>query len=260
MPDASWGRLTYHILLQLIGLYGIFYFVTEGLWWHLFAALFIMFLSQWTIYAHYHMGVCHRAWRFTYKYIDHFFSVVGIMMGMGAPIPWSIIHRAHHKYVDTPEDPHSPQQRGWFIIHFHGWPTPDLFNSKVHKKDLLTEYSHLIMFNSYFSVALTTVLGWLFVFSLFGIEGVLATCIGFGLSNMNLGFTNGWIHRLGDGVIDKPSLFWWSAIIGSPEAYYHKEHHEKPFKYSHTKSLWEWNARLVDLFVNIGLVKLNDKI
>ena len=137
LNKISWLRLTYHLLLQFVGLYALYFIFSTEQYMLLIPALLIMFFTQFTIYAHYHMVVTHQSWKFNYKLFDHIFSVSGILMGMGSPIPWAIIHRLHHKHTDTEDDPHSPSYYGLFITHFHAWKAPDIINAKVPKKDLL---------------------------------------------------------------------------------------------------------------------------
>ena len=62
--------------------------------------------------AGYHRYITHNAIKPTLvgKYIL-FFSVVAV--GLVEPIPYAIVHRAHHKYSDTPNDPHSPSVGFW---------------------------------------------------------------------------------------------------------------------------------------------------
>lgn len=259
LNKISWTRLTYHLLIQMIGIYALYFIFSTSQYYLFIPALLVMFFTQFTIYAHYHMVVTHKAWKFNYKIFDHLFSVSGILMGMGSPIPWAIIHRLHHKHTDTEDDPHSPTHYGWFITHFHGWKTPDIINARVPKKDLIRDFSHLNIYNSQISITAVNIITWISIYYMFGLAGILATGLGLALTNNNIGITNGWIHRLGEGNVDKPNLILWTLLLGSPEAYFHKEHHEKPFKYKHSESWFEWHARLVEIFNNIGLVTINEK-
>lgn len=258
LSKISYTRLGYHLLLQAMGLFAIYHFFTTEQYALFIPALLVMFLSQFTIYAHYHMVVTHKAWKFNYKWIDHIFSIVGITQGMGSPIPWAIIHRLHHRHLDSEDDPHSPKHFGLFITQFHGWKTPDIVNARVPKKDLLRDFSHLTVYNNKAVIGLIGLLTWITVFLLFGMSGVLAVALGLAISNNNVGITNSWTHRLGDGVVDKPNLLIWALMLGSPEAYFHKEHHDAPYKYKHSESIFEWHARLVEFFSKIGVVTIHD--
>lgn len=40
------------------------------------------------------------------------------IMMVGSAVLWVATHRAHHKYSDTVNDPHSPKHRGYFYSHF----------------------------------------------------------------------------------------------------------------------------------------------
>ena len=57
-----------------------------------------------------HRCLAHRAFRVhpaLAAFLDTYFQVTG-----GAnPETWAAIHRLHHRYADTPPDPHSPRQR-----------------------------------------------------------------------------------------------------------------------------------------------------
>lgn len=66
----------------------------------------------------YHRLLSHRAFKCP-KFVEYFWVLPGYLAFEGSPIWWTAIHRAHHRYVDTPLDPHSPQS-GWFYSYF-GW-------------------------------------------------------------------------------------------------------------------------------------------
>lgn len=66
----------------------------------------------------YHRLLSHRALTCP-KFVEYFFVLGGYLSFEGSPIWWSAIHRAHHKYVDTPLDPHSP--RFGMAHSYYGW-------------------------------------------------------------------------------------------------------------------------------------------
>jgi len=66
----------------------------------------------------YHRLLSHRSFR-CIKPVEYFFVLAGYLAFEGSPIWWAAIHRAHHRYVDTPLDPHSPR---YGIGHsYFGW-------------------------------------------------------------------------------------------------------------------------------------------
>jgi fatty-acid desaturase len=66
----------------------------------------------------YHRLLSHRSFK-CLKAVEYFFVLAGYLAYEGSPIWWAAIHRAHHKYVDTPLDPHSPR---YGVMHSYlGW-------------------------------------------------------------------------------------------------------------------------------------------
>jgi len=74
----------------------------------------------------YHRLLSHRSFACP-KFVEYFWVLMGYLAFEGSPIWWATIHRAHHRYVDTPLDPHSPRYGlhnahvGW-LTH-HGYAT-----------------------------------------------------------------------------------------------------------------------------------------
>jgi len=66
----------------------------------------------------YHRLLSHRSFTCT-RIAEYFWVLGGYLAFEGSPIWWATIHRAHHKYDDTPLDPHSPKY-GLFNAHV-GW-------------------------------------------------------------------------------------------------------------------------------------------
>jgi len=76
----------------------------------------------------YHRLLSHRTFR-TNKFVEYFFVLAGYLSMEGSPIWWASIHRAHHKYVDTPLDPHSP--RFGFYNALFGWLTRETYPDHI---------------------------------------------------------------------------------------------------------------------------------
>ena len=47
-----------------------------------------------------------------------------LCIGVYKPLGWIGIHRLHHKYADTPNDPHSPKYQGAWNVLFSRWDKP----------------------------------------------------------------------------------------------------------------------------------------
>jgi sn-1 stearoyl-lipid 9-desaturase len=97
--------------------------------------------------------------------------MAGYLAFEGSPIWWAGIHRAHHRFADTPLDPHSPQRgKKWS---YFGWllkPDPPHINLKSQCRDLyndpLYQFLHrgddpcLLTINLGFRVILWLLFGW----------------------------------------------------------------------------------------------------
>lgn len=90
-----------------------------------------------------HRLLSHRAFR-CHKAVEYFFVFGAYFAYHGAPIWWATIHRTHHKYVDTPLDPHSPRQgilHAYFFYRAFRYPPhmdparqcPDLLKDPVYR-------------------------------------------------------------------------------------------------------------------------------
>ncbi len=89
----------------------------------------------------YHRLLSHRSYSLNSKLVEYFWVLAGYLAFEGSPIWWATMHRAHHRWVDTPLDPHSPRF-GLANAHF-GWlkgPTyPAHIDPAVQSKDLLED-------------------------------------------------------------------------------------------------------------------------
>jgi stearoyl-CoA desaturase (delta-9 desaturase) len=71
------------------------------------------------------------------------------IMMIGPALTWAANHREHHKYVDTPEDPHSPYYRGVMLAYF-GQVLIDINFKFV--RDLLKDKLHRLQVKYYWQV------------------------------------------------------------------------------------------------------------
>ena len=67
----------------------------------------------------YHRYFSHRTFR-TSRAVQFVFALVGASSVQRGPLWWAAHHRNHHRHADTPGDPHSPSQRGFWWSHV-GW-------------------------------------------------------------------------------------------------------------------------------------------
>jgi sn-1 stearoyl-lipid 9-desaturase len=122
-----------------------------------------------------HRLLSHRAFRCN-KIVEYFFVLGAYLAFHGSPIWWATIHRAHHRHVDTPLDPHAPGQG---IMHaysfFRHFEYPDHIDPPTQSRDLLkdpfyrmleqggnwrTGYALCVVSSVLFRVALYFIFGW----------------------------------------------------------------------------------------------------
>jgi stearoyl-CoA desaturase (delta-9 desaturase) len=187
----------------------------------------------------YHRLLSHRSFSCP-KIIEYFWVLMGYLSFQGSPIWWATIHRAHHRYVDTPLDPHSPRY-GLYNAQF-GWLTQHAYASHIdpHKqsKDLVNDpvYRFLeqdsILWRSH-TMAFAVVLGFrLLIWACFGwvaaLASILAAVAVWQIPLMlnvvchipKLGYKN--FRCLDDSV-----NVWWVALLAMGEGW-HNNHHVFP--------------------------------
>ncbi len=187
----------------------------------------------------YHRLLSHRSFDCP-KLVEYFWVFAGYLAFEGSPIWWATMHRAHHRYVDTPLDPHSPRY-GLANAHY-GWMTKagyaEHINPATHGKDLLADplYRFLEQGGDWQRAhLLTAIIGVAFracLFFFFGWQVALASLIA-SLAVLQiplmlnvvchipkLGYKN--FARQDDSV-----NVWWVGILAMGEGW-HNNHHAFP--------------------------------
>ena len=121
VKKASKYNLSMVVFLTIIPIIGIvgtsFYVYYNGI--ELFEPILLISLWFFTgmgITMGYHRYYSHRAFKMP-KWIEYYLLFFAHIMMVGPAITWVANHREHHKYVDTPKDPHSPHYRGWLMAY-----------------------------------------------------------------------------------------------------------------------------------------------
>jgi sn-1 stearoyl-lipid 9-desaturase len=188
----------------------------------------------------YHRLLAHRSFKCS-KIAEYFWVLGGYLSFEGSPIWWAAIHRAHHRYVDMPGDPHSPRISGiwysWFGWLFDkGYPAhidavkqcPDLITDPVYRfleQDFNVTRAHWLVF---FINSSTRLLLW----ALFGWQVALGSLLA-GLAVLQVPlFLNVFCHmpKLGykNFAADDDSVnVWWVALLAHGEGW-HNNHHAFP--------------------------------
>jgi stearoyl-CoA desaturase (delta-9 desaturase) len=101
------------IVVPLLGLIAVPFFVWGwGFSWVDLGLLLGMYvLTALGITVGFHRLFTHRSFA-TYDWVKVIFTALGSMAVEGSMFKWVALHRRHHQYSDTPEDPHSPHHHG----------------------------------------------------------------------------------------------------------------------------------------------------
>jgi sn-1 stearoyl-lipid 9-desaturase len=184
----------------------------------------------------YHRLLSHRSFK-ARRAFEYFFVAGGYLAYQGSPIWWSAIHRAHHKYSDTPLDPHSPR---FGLAHsLYGWMLsgeyPEHIQADKACKDLINDPVYRLLecggsparasllnlvVNVVFRLTLWAVLGWKVA-----LASLITSLMVFHVPLMLnvichmpfLGYKN--FATKDDGV-----NVWWVGLLGLGEGW-HNNHH-----------------------------------
>lgn len=144
----------------------------------LFDALFcvgLYYLRMFAITAGYHRYFAHRTYK-TSRVFQFLMAFLAQTSSQKGALWWAEHHRSHHKHSDTPQDVHSPVQRGFWYAHlgwlFDGTEATDYDNIKDFAK-----YPELVWLNKYWVVP-PVLMG----FTVWAIFGLSTLFIGFFLS------------------------------------------------------------------------------
>jgi sn-1 stearoyl-lipid 9-desaturase len=187
----------------------------------------------------YHRLLSHRSFSCP-KFVEYFWVLAGYLAFEGSPIWWASMHRAHHRWVDTPLDPHSPRYglknayTGWLAYAHY----PEHIKPEEQCKDLLKDplyrfleqggdlhKGHAIGFAFGFGVRAV-------LWALFGWQVALASLLA-GLAVLQIPLMlNVFCHipKLGyknfTGEDDSVNV-WWVAVLAMGEGW-HNNHHAFP--------------------------------
>jgi sn-1 stearoyl-lipid 9-desaturase len=160
--------------------------------------------------------------------------MAGYLAFEGSPIWWAGIHRAHHRFADTPLDPHSPRQgKKWS---YFGWllkPDPPHINLKSQCRDLYHDPLYQFLHRGDDPCLLTVNLSYrAILWLLFGWQVALASLLaGIVVLQMPL-ILNTFCHIPSQGyktydTADDGVNVWWVGYLVGGEGW-HNNHHAFP--------------------------------
>ncbi len=197
-----------------------------------------------TIFLHRHQA--HRALDL-HPVVSHFFRFwLWLTTGMVTK-EWAAIHRKHHAKVETPDDPHSPQQWG---IKKVLWDGTSLYRTEAKNQETIAKYGHGTpddwLERNVYKGRQSLGIGLMFVIDvvLFGPVGITIWAV-----------QMAWIPFFAAGVINGIGHYWgyrnyevqdasrnivpWGILIGGEEL--HNNHHTFPSSAKLSSKRWEFD-------------------
>ena len=221
----------FQILALLAAIALIFY----GEWWHWIVAFGVYALTgSIGASAVYHRLLSHRSYQAPVWW-ERLCTILGTLGGVGSSITWVAIHRAHHRWVDTPKDPHSPWHRGFLRVQFL-----IMFNQPNIRlvPDLLRSNFHVVMHNNYWIIHAAYAL---LLFMLDPMAVIYAHLVPAAMLFHAGGFINTFGHSVGwqdhssrDSSVNNPVL----GILVWGEGW-HNNHHADPADWRFGKKWWQ---------------------
>lgn len=226
--------------------------IVYGNWYHwLIAVTVYFFTGSIGMSGTYHRLLSHKSYK-TLRIWEIIGTTLATIGGTGSSIAWCAVHRAHHRYTDTPQDPHCPHHLGWWRVQFFSmFYQPNI----KYVPDLLRDKFHVNMHKYYWAVHLiyavalylldpfAVVYAWL-------IPSMILWHAGSGVNT--LGHMWGWQdHKLNkDSSTNHPVL----GLLMWGEGW-HNNHHAFPQDYRFGQKWWQ-----IDMTrYLIELVKVKDK-
>jgi stearoyl-CoA desaturase (delta-9 desaturase) len=187
----------------------------------------------------FHRYFAHRSFK-TSRAAQFIFAVVGSMAVQRGPLWWASHHRQHHLLSDQPDDPHSPEQHGFWWSHTGWFLSPEHYAVRGERiKDWLA-YPELRFLDRYDALVPMLFAGGLYGLGslleryapALGTSGPQLLVWGFCISTVVLyhaTFTiNSLAHRWGRrryATADRSRNSWWLALLTFGEGWHNNHHH-----------------------------------
>lgn len=208
----------------------------------------------------FHRVLTHRSLKLP-KWLEYIVVTVGASIGGGPPLHWVAEHRLHHRFSDTPNDPHNSREGFWHshITHlFYHKDFEDIEEQWLRYVPDLRDDKYYRFLNKnwlFFTVGITVPL-----YFIGGISYVL--WVGFMRALLMLHitwFVNSASHMWGYQnykTKDASTNCWWVGILAAGEGW-HNNHHAFPTSAKHGHKWWEFDFTYMIIWTleKLGLAK-----
>lgn len=144
-------------------------------------------------------------------------GVVSCLSMTSSPIQWAAAHYTHHKYSDTPKDPHNASLARIFGIAYFSSASYDFTRAKR----LLKDEMHVMLFKYYFVVPVSWTILWYFIG---GISAAYFSWIFPAVIYMWASAVHTRLSHQNDKAVNMHPLF----VLVFMGEHLHRDHHDKP--------------------------------
>ncbi|MFQ5548917.1 MAG: fatty acid desaturase [Woeseia sp.] len=242
-------------------LYGL---LNLSLWQYVLTTFIMIQITMMSVTLYLHRDQAHRALNL-HPALRHFFRFwIWCTSGM-LTREWVAIHRKHHAYCETPDDPHSPVIYGIRKVLLEG---AELYRAEKDNPQTLEKFGRgtpddwlesKVYLRFPYGGILLMVLADLF---LFGVPGIIIIAIQMvSMPVFAAGVINGLGHYAGYRNFEcddaSTNLVPWGIVIGGEEL--HNNHHAFPTSAKFSVRRWEFDIGwlYIRLFQALGLAKVN---
>ncbi len=240
--------------------YGI---LNLGFWGYVVAGFVMVQITMMAVTLYLHRDQAHRSLDL-HPALRHFFRFWIWMTSGMLTREWVAVHRKHHAFCETEEDPHSPQIFGLKKVLLEG---AELYRAEKDKPETLEKYGrgcpddwlerNVYTRFPYGGIVLLVVLDLL----LFGAPGIILIAVS--LVSMPLfaaGVINGIGHHSGYRNFEcddaATNIVPWGLLLGGEEL--HNNHHAFPTSAKFSVRPWEFDIgwMYITIFRNLGLARV----
>jgi len=190
-----------------------------------------------------HRYYSHKSFEFKSQYVKWFFTIISTLAGRGSALGWVYLHRLHHAYSDTVDDPHSPKFLGYRLFGFSHFKKQEGKMKMFLVKDLMTK-EHLFIHKWYMLIigAFILLLALISFETLYFVWVVPAVLIQLSQHNFNY-FGHMYGYKNQETSDDsRNNMFLFPVILGEA---WHSNHHADPKNYTTKKQNFEYDPLAV---------------
>ena len=190
-----------------------------------------------------HRYYSHKNFKFKNNFLRLLFTAIAVLSGRGSPLGWVYIHRLHHRYADTEQDPHGPVSMGFRLLGFKPMDASEKKMKAFLVKDMLNKeqlfiHNYYLAFIFAFMIVLFLidfqVLYYFYAVPLLGIQ-FSQNC--FNYFAHTFGYRN---HNTKDDSTN--NILLWPLIWGDA---WHNNHHNNLAKFSTKENWWEFDPATI---------------